>query len=110
VAPFGGDSEASTLALVTALRHRAHRIPKVDEATGPSAHLGEAAVRRATYAPAMNNPWLSLIAALSGQRIRTPSNWPVREVHRLCEVRGHRAADGSEACSSHGLRSPWVMS
>jgi hypothetical protein len=35
----------------------------------------------------MNNPWLSLIAALSGQRIRTPSNWPVREVHRLFDVR-----------------------
>jgi hypothetical protein len=35
----------------------------------------------------MNNPWLSLIAALSGQRIRTPSTWPVREVHRLFDAR-----------------------
>jgi hypothetical protein len=35
----------------------------------------------------MNNPWSSLIAALSGQRISTPSTWPVREVHRLFDVR-----------------------
>jgi len=35
----------------------------------------------------MNNPWLSLIAALSGERISTPSHWPVREVHRLFEAR-----------------------
>jgi hypothetical protein len=38
----------------------------------------------------MNNPWLSLIAALSGQRITTPSTWPVREIHRLWEVRAPR--------------------
>jgi len=32
---------------------------------------------------AMNDPWLPMIAALSGQRIATPSTWPAREVHRL---------------------------
>jgi len=31
----------------------------------------------------MNDPWLPMIAALSGQRITTPSTWPAREVHRL---------------------------
>jgi hypothetical protein len=31
----------------------------------------------------MNDPWLPLIAALSGQRIATPSTWPVRNVHRI---------------------------
>jgi hypothetical protein len=65
---------------------------KIEEVSDRSAHLGEVAVRLATYATAMNNPWLSLIAALSGQRINTPSTWPVREVHRLYEVRAHRPA------------------
>jgi hypothetical protein len=31
----------------------------------------------------MKDPWLPMIAALSGQRIATPSSWPAREVHRL---------------------------
>jgi hypothetical protein len=31
----------------------------------------------------MNDPWLPLIAALSGKRTSTPSTWPVRTVHRL---------------------------
>jgi hypothetical protein len=31
----------------------------------------------------MNDPWLPLIAALSGKRTSTPSTWPVRKVHRL---------------------------
>ena len=52
--------------------------------------LGEVESQRATYSMAMNNPWLSLIAALSGQRISTPSTWPVREIHRLWEVRAPR--------------------
>ena len=43
-------------------------------------------MRRTPYARAMNNSWLSLIAALSGQRVSTPATWPVREVHRLCDV------------------------
>ena len=76
----------------------------------PSAHLGEAAGRLATYSTAMNNPWLSLIAALSGQRISTPSSWPVREVHRLFEVRTTRSADGSPSRPSHRHRGPWVVS
>jgi hypothetical protein len=54
----------------------------------------------------MNNPWLSLIAALSGQRISTPSNWPVREVHRLFEVRAIRPAEGGPTRSSHRHRGP----
>ena len=75
----------------------------------PSAHLGEAAGRLATYSTAMNNPWLSLISALSGQRISTPSTWPVREVHRLFEVRATRSAEGSEARASHRHRGPLVV-
>jgi hypothetical protein len=31
----------------------------------------------------MNDPWLLLIAALSGQRTHVPSTWPARTVHRL---------------------------
>jgi hypothetical protein len=31
----------------------------------------------------MNDPWLPLIAALSGKRTTTPSTWPIRKVHRL---------------------------
>jgi len=76
----------------------------------PSAHLGEAAGRLATYSTAMNNPWSSLISALSGQRITTPSTWPVREVHRLFEVRVTRPADGVETHRSHGRRGPMVAS
>ena len=68
-------------------------IPKVEEGSGRSALLGEVVLRLATYATAMNNPWLSLITALSGQRISTPSTWPVREVHRLYEVRVTRSAE-----------------
>jgi hypothetical protein len=49
----------------------------------------------------MNNPWLSLISALSGQRITPPSTWPVREVHRLFDARPLRSADGSQAGRSH---------
>jgi hypothetical protein len=41
----------------------------------------------------MKDPWLPMIAALSGQRVSTPSNWPAREVHRLdCHVSAARAA------------------
>ena len=76
---------------------------------GPSAHLGEAAGRLTTYSTAMNNPWLSLIAALSGQRISTPSTWPVREVHRLFEVRSTRSAEGSRARASQRHRGPLVV-
>ena len=32
-----------------------------------------------TTLAAMNDPWLPMIAALSGQRITTPSTWPARE-------------------------------
>jgi hypothetical protein len=49
----------------------------------------------------MNDSWLSLIAALSGQRIHTPSSWPVREVHRLVDLRPARSAEGSPARPSH---------
>ena len=77
---------------------------------GPSAHLGEAAGRLATYSTAMNNPWLSLISALSGQRISTPSTWPVREVHRLFDVRAPRSATGSQTRPPPRPRSPWVVS
>jgi hypothetical protein len=45
----------------------------------------------------MKNPWLSLIAALSGQRIRTPSTWPVREVHRLSDVRSSVTTERSRS-------------
>ena len=76
----------------------------------PSAHLGEAAGRLATYSTAMNNPWSSLISALSGQRISTPSTWPVREVHRLFDVRVTRPAEGGETRRSHGRRGPLVAS
>jgi hypothetical protein len=31
----------------------------------------------------MNDPWLPLIAALSGKRTATPSTWPARKVHRI---------------------------
>jgi len=31
----------------------------------------------------MNDPWLPMIAALSGQRVTPPSTWPAREVHRI---------------------------
>jgi len=31
----------------------------------------------------MNDPWLPMIAALSGQRITPPSTWPARAVHRI---------------------------
>jgi hypothetical protein len=54
----------------------------------------------------MNDSWLSLIAALSGQRIRTPSSWPVREVHRLVDLRPIRSAEGSPARSSDRHRGP----
>src|SRR5664279_6052787 len=37
---------------------------------------------RSTLA-AMNDPWLPLIAALSGQRTTTPATWPSCRVHRL---------------------------
>jgi hypothetical protein len=57
----------------------------------------------------MNTPWLSLIAALSGQRISTPSTWPVREVHRLFEVRATRSAEGGAARVPHRHRGPWVV-
>jgi hypothetical protein len=41
----------------------------------------------------MKDPWLPMIAALSGQRIATPSSWPAREVHRLdCNGSMTRAA------------------
>ena len=48
----------------------------------------EAGLPAAGYSRAMDNTssWPSLIATLSGQRVSTPSTWPVREVHRLCDV------------------------
>jgi len=87
---------------------RRRSIPKVEEGTGPSALLGEAVVVLTTYSTAMNNPWSSLISALSGQRISTPSTWPVREVHRLFDVRVTRPAEGGETRRSHGRRGPLV--
>jgi hypothetical protein len=82
-------------------------ILKIEEGSGLSALLGEVALRLTTYATAMNNPWLSLIAALSGQRINTPSTWPVREVHRLFEVRATRPAEGRPLRPSDRHRGPW---
>jgi hypothetical protein len=44
----------------------------------------------------MNDPWLLLIAALSGQRTNVPSTWPVRTIHRLDSyASGIRAAQQS---------------
>ncbi|MEO8311307.1 MAG: hypothetical protein ABI520_09065 [Caldimonas sp.] len=56
----------------------------------------------------MNNPWLSLIAVLSGERVNAPLTWPVREVHRLCEIRACKPAEGSQAHPSRhrGLMQP----
>jgi hypothetical protein len=31
----------------------------------------------------MNDPWMPLIAALSGKRTATPTTWPVRKVYRI---------------------------
>ena len=31
----------------------------------------------------MNDPWLPVMAALSGKRIATPTAWPVRKVYRI---------------------------
>jgi hypothetical protein len=54
--------------------------------------------RSQTTLAAMKDPWLPMIAALSGQRVTTPSSWPVREVHRLdCHVSAARAAARSGA-------------
>lgn len=66
----------------------------------------EVAVRLTPYSTAMNNPWLSLIAALSGERVSTPPTWPVREVHRLCELRAAKSGEGSQTCQSHRHRGP----
>jgi len=41
----------------------------------------------------MNKPWLSLIAALTGERVSTPPAWPVRKVHRLGDVCSRRSGD-----------------
>jgi hypothetical protein len=82
-------------------------IPKVEEGPGPSALLGEAAVGFTTYSTTMNNPWLSLIAALSGQRISTPSTWPVREVHRLFDVRVTRSAEDARRARHIRIEKRW---
>jgi len=58
---------------------------------------------------AMNNPWLSLIAALSGQRINTPSTWPVREVHRLFDARPPRSGTASQTRPPPRSRAPWAV-
>jgi len=55
----------------------------------------------------MNNPWLSLIAALSGQRISTPSTWPVREVHRLFDVRVTRSAEDARRARHIRIEKRW---
>jgi hypothetical protein len=52
----------------------------------------------------MSNPWLSVIAALSGKRLSTPLIWPVREVHRLCDVRAANSSATSRARQSHRRR------
>jgi hypothetical protein len=58
--------------------------------------------RRITLA-AMNDPWLPMIAALSGQRVTTPSTWPAREVHRLDSYRSVvRSAPRPDARPPHG--------
>lgn len=31
----------------------------------------------------MNDPWLPLIAALSGKRTTSPATWPSRKVYRI---------------------------
>jgi len=54
----------------------------------------------------MNNPWPSLIAALSGERVRTPSTWPVREIHRLCDVCAAKSGDSRQARQSNRPRVP----
>jgi hypothetical protein len=84
--------------------------PVVNAELGVRESYVKAAVRLTTYSRAMNNPWLSLIAALAGQRISTPSTWPVREVHRLWEVRTPRPAEGGPARPSQRHRGPWVVS
>jgi len=71
--------------------------------------LGEVESQRATYSMAMNNPWLSLIAALSGRRVSTPSTWPVRQVHRLLEDRAVRPADCRQTRPPHRHRGPLVV-
>ena len=63
---------------------RRRRIPNVEDACRSSPPQREAPSRLTNYSGAMNNPWPSLIAALSGERVPTPSTWPVREIHRLC--------------------------
>ncbi|MEO7115522.1 MAG: hypothetical protein ABIZ18_06660 [Caldimonas sp.] len=47
----------------------------------------------------MNDPWLLLIAALSGQRTTIPSTWPVRTVHRLDSYVSARSAQHAQRLS-----------
>jgi hypothetical protein len=55
----------------------------------------------------MNDPWLPMIAALSGQRVTTPSTWPAREVHRLdCQVSAIRSALRPDAPQLDRRRAP----
>jgi hypothetical protein len=54
----------------------------------------------------MNNPWPSLIAALSGERVRTPSTWPVREIHRLCDLCAGRSGGGRQTRALQRRRAP----
>jgi hypothetical protein len=55
----------------------------------------------------MNDPWLPLIAALSGQRTATPSTWPVRNVHRIdCCLSVTQVADRRRTRSAGGASAP----
>jgi hypothetical protein len=59
----------------------------------------------------MNDPWLPMIAALSGQRIATPATWPAREIHRLDnQTSAVRSAPRAEGRQSHGGQAPSAKS
>ncbi len=83
-----------------------HRILNVEEGSGPTTLQGEVAVRLTNYSRAMNDPWLSLITALSGKRVSTPFTWPVREIHRLCDVRAAKSGAKSQSRQSHRHQVP----
>jgi len=79
---------------------RSH-ILNVEESSSRSTLQSEVGVGLASYSGAMNNPWSSLIAALSGTRVSTPSAWPVRKVHRLGDVCPARSAGARLARQPH---------
>ena len=77
---------------------------RIEEGCRLSTPQGDAAVQLTTYSSEMNSPWPSLIAALSGERPRVPSTWPVREIHRLCDIRATKS--GVEGQAQQERRAP----